>query len=945
MTLATQTLTLDLRPAYNTRGVVRCSQYDDVLRSVTFMIQNEGVDIDVSAYTVFIEGTKPDNTGFSYNVRDIGGTVQINQVTVPIQVQMCAIAGMVRAEVIFKNGSERVGSANFFIAVEAAGLDANVDISETEIPAYISAAEHAAEVAQQAQQAAQQILDTSDQALLAAQQAELIAQGALDQAEETAESIPSDYTELSDDVDDLKNALQFGTQPAVAKDGLYVDDTGKIMAKTNSQIFLVDLTQILGAPLIEATITGTHNRCRLLLMTANIADVVSGTTGTYIEKGNATTSFALKYATYRQYKTLAICTNYQSTPYATLTVQTKLDISDVAEIKEAVDAVAKLETENIPLRWEQGTLNSGNGGEVPSTTKIRTQAIDISKYTSVTFNNTSGYKFRTAWLNSSGAVVKDAAYEMERTVTSVSYGFMQRYNITAVRVVLGKTSDADIVPSEGSALTITGVMEIETKVDRINKTLSNDYKYAGTDYKQVPLTSVDFSVGHINDSGVVVAGYRPYTDFINLDDDMIIKSGTYLVTAFVYEADGTFVSNTGWWSNQFFIPYTADRKIRILFDKEGYPNNSTSPKIDQIINSDLYIGVKRKKEYIEESVSNVLTNMAGQDGNTLNLAFITDLHVTAFGNLPLRQVEVWNRNTNGLACVDESRNIDFVVLGGDYLWNNTNTTLVRAERAYKLLQECFYKFKEKQFALKGNHDDNSIANNSDYIVTDSMRYGYLGQQYTNAVKIKYGNAEKSYGYIDFERKKIRALFINTVDIPSYTGQHITGVSNTQLNFFADALNITENGWAVLVFSHHVLVNNATMATDSEAYLTPTHGGDALWGMIQAFKNKATYSKVSTLTDYEYSVDVDYSNNGSSEVIACINGHTHRDLSATQDGVLLISTTASGFEQTKYDSTGTQITQTLNTQTETSYDIYSFDRINRTIKASRYGAGQNRNWSY
>ena len=208
MTLATQTLTLDLRPAYNTRGVVRCSQYDDVLRSVTFMIQNEGVDIDVSAYTVFIEGTKPDNTGFSYNVRDIGGTVQINQVTVPIQVQMCAIAGMVRAEVIFKNGSERVGSANFFIAVEAAGLDANVDISETEIPAYIDAAEQAAEVAQQAQQAAQQILDTSDQALLAAQQAELIAQGALDQAEETAESIPSDYTELSDDVDDLKKAFE-----------------------------------------------------------------------------------------------------------------------------------------------------------------------------------------------------------------------------------------------------------------------------------------------------------------------------------------------------------------------------------------------------------------------------------------------------------------------------------------------------------------------------------------------------------------------------------------------------------------------------------------------------------------------------------------------------------------------------------------------------------------
>ena len=618
--------------------------------------------------------------------------------------------------------------------------------------------------------------------------------------------------------------------------------------------------------------------------------------------------------------------------------------NDVDDLKSTTSALTTLTNEDIPLRWEQGTLDSNSGAEITSATKIRTQTIDISKYTSVTFNNTSGYKFRTVWLDANGAVVKEAAYAAERTVTSVSYGFMSRYNITAVRVVLGKTSDADIVPSEGSALTITGVMEINTEVEKINTTLSNEYKYADTEYKQVPLTDIDFSVGNISGTGAVATGYRPYTDFISLDNDMVVDGGGNKIIVFVYQSDGTFVSETGW-KDEAYIPYVADRKVRILFDKSGVPNNSTSPQIDQIVNSDLYIGVKRKKEYIEESVSDVLTNMTGQDGNTLNLAFITDLHVTAFEDLPLKQVEVWNRNTNGLACVDESRNIDFVVLGGDYLWNNTSTTLVRAERAYKLLQECFYQFKDKQFALKGNHDDNSIANNSSYIVTDSERYGYLGQQYTDAVKIKYGNAEKSYGYIDFERQKIRVLFINTVDIPSYTGQHITGVSNTQLNFFADALNITESGWAVLVFSHHVLVNNATMATDSEAYLTPTHGGDALWGMIQAFKNKATYSKVSTLTDYEYSVSVDYRNNGSNEVIACINGHTHRDLSATQDGVLLISTTASGFEQTKYDSTGTQITQTLNTQTETAFDIYSFDRINRTIKASRYGAGQNRNWSY
>lgn len=618
----------------------------------------------------------------------------------------------------------------------------------------------------------------------------------------------------------------------------------------------------------------------------------------------------------------------------------------VSNLEIANSALTTLTNEDIPLKWEQGTINSNTGEDIASATKIRTQTIDISKYTSITFNNTSGYKFRTVWLDADGAVVREAAYAMERTVLSVSYGFMSRYNIAAVRVVLGKTSDENIVPSEGNALAIIGVMEIETKVDKINKTLSNDYKYAGTDYKQVPLTGIEFSVGNISGSGAAEgSGHRPYTGFINLDNDMLVKCPPYRIIVFIYNSDDTFIRETGW-VDEAYIPFVADRKVRILFDRSGQPNNSTSPQIDQIINSDIFIGIKRKKEYIEESVTNVLTNMDGQDGNALNLAFITDLHVTAFEELPLRQVEAWNRNTNGLSAVDKLRNIDFVVLGGDYLWNNTSTTLDRAERAFKLLQECFYQFKGKQFALKGNHDDNSIANNASYIVTDSKRYGYLGQQYTNDVNIKYGTAEKSYGYIDFKRQKVRAIFINTVDIPaSYGGQHITGVGNDQLNFIADALKFTEAGWAVIFFSHHVLINNATMAIDSEAYLTPTHGGDALWGMIQAFKNRTAYAKVSTLTDYEYSVSVDYRNNGSNEVIACINGHTHRDLSATQDGILLISTTASGFSQTAYDSTGTQIVYTIDTQSETAFDIYSVDRINRTIKASRYGAGQNRNWSY
>ena len=191
-----------------------------------------------------------------------------------------------------------------------------------------------------------------------------------------------------------------------------------------------------------------------------------------------------------------------------------------------------------------------------------------------------------------------------------------------------------------------------------------------------------------------------------------------------------------------------------------------------------------------------------------------------------------------------------------------------------------------------------------------------------------------------------------MDIPyddtlTYKGQTVKAIGNDQLNFIADSLKFTDSGWGVIFFSHHALVDNSGInpTSNADVFVTSNHGGDAIWGIIQAFKNKSTFAVTSTLTDFEYSVSVDYTSNASDDVIACINGHTHKDLSGVQNGILLITTTASGFGVNAYDSTGNLISRSINTVSETSFDIFSIDRINRTIKASRYGAGQNRTWSY
>lgn len=195
MAITPLTVTIDLNPSYKKIPAVYVSQLDNNLRSLAITVKDGGVNYDVasSGYDVYVEGTKPDKHGFSYKVTDIGGTVVGSVVTVPMQTQMTCVQGMVPTEIVLKSGSDRIGSANFLLVVERAGLAEDVDVSETDIPAYIDGAQQAAAAAAQSADDAE---DAKDAAV-----------DAKDTAVAVAASIPADYTTLSNDVDDLKNAF------------------------------------------------------------------------------------------------------------------------------------------------------------------------------------------------------------------------------------------------------------------------------------------------------------------------------------------------------------------------------------------------------------------------------------------------------------------------------------------------------------------------------------------------------------------------------------------------------------------------------------------------------------------------------------------------------------------------------------------------------------------
>lgn len=110
--------------------IVKLSQYDKSIPVIvaTLWEGSQAYTMPTGA-TCYVAGTKPDNTGFEYQVSNSG-----NVVTIPITEQMTAVAGRVPTEVIIMTSDGRKGSANFFLDVEPAALSEDTSLSETDIP-------------------------------------------------------------------------------------------------------------------------------------------------------------------------------------------------------------------------------------------------------------------------------------------------------------------------------------------------------------------------------------------------------------------------------------------------------------------------------------------------------------------------------------------------------------------------------------------------------------------------------------------------------------------------------------------------------------------------------------------------------------------------------------------------------------------------------------------
>lgn len=122
---------------------VNASQYDNNTRTLSMYLYDGELTFNIpNGVSGYIQGTKPDRTGFQYAATVTAGS---NVVTFDITEQMTAVAGDVTCELVLVDGDGRIATVNFILHVEPAALSDDTVISETELPLI----EEAAELAQQ----------------------------------------------------------------------------------------------------------------------------------------------------------------------------------------------------------------------------------------------------------------------------------------------------------------------------------------------------------------------------------------------------------------------------------------------------------------------------------------------------------------------------------------------------------------------------------------------------------------------------------------------------------------------------------------------------------------------------------------------------------------------------------------------------------------------------
>lgn len=558
--------------------------------------------------------------------------------------------------------------------------------------------------------------------------------------------------------------------------------------------------------------------------------------------------------------------------------------------------------EITPLGWVQGIPGEGLSNRMlnSSNTRIMSSILDISNIIVGNFiiNCLSGYNSRYYLYDSSFNKIQ------ESYVWVTSYNITKPSNAKYLIIALAKTDSSNITPSDSSNVNIS--VTSPYSVQKIENITNNNK------------IDLNWEYGYLEDGFPETSYNRIRTGFIYVGKNTKIEMSSpasYYQRVSIYDLTKKYIRTTDWESTNAII-ISEDCFIRII-KRKADSSNITSEEFDELIADEkIYrtfpqtilqddINYDIPSYFVNNlniAISNALNNIIDAGNNGDSFVFITDLH--------------WQSNEKHspalIKKICKNMNVDKIMCGGDLIGGGSKSSMIA------LMNDCINSFKDisKFYCLLGNHETNHIGSpgSSDYLSKNEV-YSIIQKQ--SDFIMDYG--KPCYFYFDNKTTKTRYICLDT-------GEEGTTLDSDQSSWISNTLNSMEAGYHALVFAHIVY--------------EPKNG----WflGMTpDDFKMTSFMTAVCSI------LDTFNTNNNNKKVEAVIGGHIHRDCVYSTTGGIPIVLTDTDSKQTNYEtSAGSGVRNSEHgTINEQCFDVITIDYVNRTIKCTRVGRGEDRVVNY
>ncbi|MBO5893137.1 MAG: metallophosphoesterase [Alistipes sp.] len=318
--------------------------------------------------------------------------------------------------------------------------------------------------------------------------------------------------------------------------------------------------------------------------------------------------------------------------------------------------------------------------------------------------------------------------------------------------------------------------------------------------------------------------------------------------------------------------------------------------------------------YIEKKIEQIKANVANTKSG-VTFTYLTDGHWRDNGKLSFPLIQYIGREVA----------LPFTIYGGDsiYAFGTKESAMEQAE--YYLQAMSRY---GRVYSVKGNHDitiRNGWHDAGGYTATQELIYDYTIRPIAKYVK---GVEDKCYYYWDDKKQDVRYIVLDLFE-------NINTSISWGVNY---GFSQEQANWLV---NHALRCKAKTLVILTHAPLDKKLGGikemQFLHELFIAMQNRRVFSYSDDLH-----IQADFSK--AKSTIACIiSGHSHRDDSNIERGVLSISTIcdAAYNDDPKFQ----HLPRQKGTVNEQAFDIMTISPISRTIHAVRIGQGVDREWRY